>query len=370
MATTRQAGAGMNLAPYWSLPPITPGGQPVNVGSGPFSLAAGATQILPAGQYQIKLGSYTCIQIKDPVLGFWRAVDSTPGQLRFVNSDGVNVRLANMCGCAVGAAITNVGSGYTSTPTVTADAGSSTWVAIVGGAVGTVTVGTAGVGYNHAPNVIFSPPPAGGVQATGIAVVSGGGISSITKINQGAGYLSAPTVTIIPDPRDTITTAAAVTCALTGSGTVTAVYRTDHGTPLTSVPNLTFSGGGGSSAAATAVMCFAATGFTVSNAGVAYGNAQPFLVQATGGIVPAGATVVNPAMDAGIFVPRTAFISGTTTSGSVITATGAVVQDAGLFQAVPNGFVLPSGTAALPTTTAIVAITVGGITDTSYVYPF
>ncbi|MDE2103316.1 MAG: hypothetical protein KGL39_39110 [Patescibacteria group bacterium] len=371
MAITRMAGSGVALQPNFQAPAITPGGQPVLVGSGPLSLPAGASMILPAGQYYVQPGVYSCLQMKDPILGFWRTIETTPGSMRFVTSDGVNVRLANMSGCAVGAYITNVGSAYTSAPTVTASAGSSTWTAIVGGAVGTVTVGTAGAGYTHTPTVIFSPPPSGGVQATGIAVVSAGAISSITKINQGAGYTVAPTVTIIPDARDTITTAAAVTCALTGSGTITAIYRTDHGTPLTSVPTLSFSGGGGSSAAATVVMCFAATGFTVSNAGVAYGNAQPFLVTACGGIVAGAAgTVVNPALDKGLFVPRTGFITGTTTSGSVITATGAVVEDGGLFQRVPDGYVTPSGTAALPTTTAIVVITVGGVTDTSFLYPF
>ena len=89
------------------------------------------------------------------------------GISRYIVADGTNWRLINRTGCPTAAVITNVGSGYTSAPTVTASAGGSLWKAIVGGAINTtVTVTTAGT-YNYVPTIVFSAPPAGGINATG-----------------------------------------------------------------------------------------------------------------------------------------------------------------------------------------------------------
>lgn len=371
MGSTSQRGAGINTPINFPYPAISPAVVQILIGAGPISLPGGAVFPVPAGQYYITPGPYTMLVIKDPVTGFGETIVPTPNVPRYVSSDGANVSLVNYSGCAVGAYITNVGSAYTSAPTVTISAGNSTWKAIVGGAVsGTVTVGTAGVGYNYPPMVIIGPPPAGGIQATAVAVVSAGAVSSVTVINQGAGYTTAPPITLIPNPADTITTAAACTTALTGSGTITAIVRLTHGQPLTSVPTFTISGGGGASAAATAVMAFAATGMTVGTAGVAYGTSKPFLVTTDDGIVAGAAgAVVNPALGSNMFIPRQAVLSGTSTGGGAVTATGLRITDAGLFQAVPNGLVVPGGD-TVPTTQAVVTITVGGITDTSYIYPF
>lgn len=375
MAITRSGGPGVGLnnvplAPSFSGTGLSPSVTATNV----LSLAGGETFTLPAGQYYVTPGSYTLLQQKDPITSKWRAVPTQPNSSTLVSTDGATWRLANLTGCALGAYITNVGSGYTSAPTVTASAGGSAWTAIVGGAINsTVTITTAGVGYTNPPLLIVSPPPAGGVPATATAAVSAGAISAVTVVNQGAGYVTAPTITVVPDPRDTITTTAVLTvnATLTGSGTITAVLCTDHGQAQTAVPTLAFAGGGGASAAATAVMCFTATGFTVGNGGAVYGNAQPFLVIGAGGVVAGTAgAVVNPQFDRSVMTPRSAFITGTSTAGGAVTATGAVIQDGGLFQAVPSGFVIASGTGALPTTTAIVTITVGGTTDTSYVQAY
>jgi hypothetical protein len=58
---------------------------------------------------------------------------------------------------------------------------------------------TAGGVYSSAPSVTFGPPPAGGVQATGIALMSGTGtnqaVSQIGMTNWGLGYASAPAIT-------------------------------------------------------------------------------------------------------------------------------------------------------------------------------
>lgn len=346
-------------------------GYAFTAGSGPWTLAAGETQLIPAGQFTIKPGVYTSIQLKDPVSGIWRNY-SGAGAARQISSDGVNYRLANLTGCAIGAIVTNVGSAYTSAPTVTASAGTSAWTAIVGGAINsTVTITTAGAGYTHPPVLVVSAPPPGGVQATATATVSAGAISAVTVVNQGAGYAIAPTIQIIPDPRDTITTAAVLTVnsTLAGSGTITAILCTDHGTPLTAVPTLTITGGGGASGAATVVMCFAATGITVGAGGAAYGNAQPFMVLTGGGSnTSTPGAVVNPQVSTDLIDIRQANFTGTSTAGGAVTATNLVTNDAGLFEAVPLGFVIAGGT-GLATTVAQVTITVGGITDTSVMFP-
>ena len=315
MANTPQRGPGMTTPATYQVPYRSTTGAYANATAGPISLAASETFVVPAGLYMVQPGSYTFIQTKDPITGLWRNLSGHPGVTRQIESDGQNVRLANLSGCAVGAVITNVGSGYTSAPTVTASAGSSTWTAIVGGAINsTVTVTTAGAGYTYPPTLLFSAPPAGGVQASAVAVVSAGAISSVTVVNQGAGYTVAPTITVIPDARDTITTTAVLTVnsTLAGSGTITAVTCTSGGTPQTSVPTLSFSGGGGASAAATVVMCFACTGFSVAVNGAGYGNAQPMLILTGGGVTSATpGAVVNPQLGTGLFVPRQANISAT-----------------------------------------------------------
>ena len=368
MAITRQAGAGMGLQ-TWGLS----GNNNVR------SIPAGSVEIVPAGQFYITTGPYSQIQALDPISGLWRQLSPFNSAVQFVNSDGVNVRIANLTGTAVGGYVTNVGSGYTSAPVVTASAGGSAWTAIVGGAINaTVTITTAGAGYNYTPRLVISAPPVGGIQATATCTISGGAINAVTVVNQGAGYLTAPTIQVIADPRDalaatpgpTTTAVLTVNATLAGAQTITAVVCTNQGTVLTAVPTLTFTGGGGSSAAATVVMCFAATGFTVGAGGAAYGNAQPFGVITTGGIVAGSAgAVVNPYIANGMFTPRQANMSGVSTSGGAVTATGLVVNDPGLFQAVPSGLVLAGGS-GLATTVAQVTITVGGVADTVTLQPF
>lgn len=331
-------------------------------------LAAGQSTLIPPGNFIVTPGPYSVIQFKDQITGIWRAFSQSPNTTRQVLSDGVNYRLANLTGCAIGATITNVGSGYTSAPTVTPSAGSSEWVAIVGGAINTsVTITTAGAGYDYAPTLIIEPPQnSQGVQATATCTVSAGAINAVTVVNQGAGYATAPSITIVPDPRDTsITTQAVLTPALTGSGTITAILCTNHGTALTSVPTLTITGGGGASGAATVVMCFTATGITVVDGGAVYGNAQPFVVVTGDGKCAATpGAVTNPSVGNDLLVPRLANIRGTSTAGGAVTATGLRVIDGGLFSAVPIGACITAG-ATVPTTTATITVTVGGVSDLS-----
>jgi hypothetical protein len=58
---------------------------------------------------------------------------------------------------------------------------------------------TAGGVYSAPPTVTFGAPPAGGVQATGVAIMGGSGaaqfVQQIGMTNWGLGYAAAPTVT-------------------------------------------------------------------------------------------------------------------------------------------------------------------------------
>ena len=90
-----------------------------------------------AGWGSIKLGRYAVWQVLDPVSGIWRGIGDDGNAQRFVYGDGFNLRIANQTGCAVAAVVTTAGSGYTSAPTVTASAGNSSWVAVLGPLVST-----------------------------------------------------------------------------------------------------------------------------------------------------------------------------------------------------------------------------------------
>jgi hypothetical protein len=369
MALNRITGSGIGLgAVQYQLPG----------GNNEIVLQGGQTYLLPAGQYMITPDPYTFIQILDPITGLWRNLPTNASKTGFFSCDGYNMRLANLTGCALGAIVTNVGSGYTSAPVVTASAGSSTWLPIWTG-IGltsaaahivnsTVTVTNGGT-YTYTPQIVFSAPPAGGVPATGYVTLSGSAINSVTVVDQGAGYTSVPTITIIPDVRETAAGGGVLTATLTGSGTIGALLCTNPGTAVTAVPTLNVSGGGGSSFAATVEMCFTATGLTVTNGGAAYGNAQPFLVTTAGGANTgtAGASV-NPAVSSGLLTPRPAQFLGTSTAGGAITATGLVIVDAGLFMSVPNAIVI-AGNGNLPTTVGAATVTVGATTSRSVVVP-
>ena len=175
------------------------------------SLAAGASMLIPAGNWNVRLGPYLTVQEFDPVLQIYRphGDDGTSwgstggGSMRQVQSDGQNWRIANLTGCAVGGLITNAGTGYangiglTATGmTVTASSGASVWSTIVGGALNTSpTITNGGTNYDYAPILTVQAPPAGGIPASMTCTVSGGVINAVTVTNQGAGYTSAPLVT-------------------------------------------------------------------------------------------------------------------------------------------------------------------------------
>jgi hypothetical protein len=383
MAFPRIGGAGIPLSVAGGLVPNFSGSPPVAAGfSNVITLSASETWLIAPGTYACAPGPYTCLQWLDPVQNAWRNVGADNGGVPLlIDSDGASFRLANLTGTPIGALITNAGSGYTNGIgaaatglTVTPSAGGSTWVPVVGGANnGTVTITAGGSNYTFPPILIFDAPPAGGIQATGVCTISGGAINVVTVTNPGAGYTTVPNISVVNDPRDTTGSKGVLTAgALVGSGTLTALYPSAQGTALTAVPTFTFSPA--STTAATAVMNFVVTGFTIGSglSGTGYGNAQPFIVLGSGGIVSGtrAANVAGPIADVNLTIPRMAQLQGTSTAGgkAQASAVGAsVVADAGFgFQAVPSLVILPNGSGA-PSTVAQLTAAVGGITDSSWI---
>lgn len=337
--------------------------------SNEYALQAGQCMIVPNGTWYVGK-KYARVQELDPVSGTWRNIGDD-GPWNFVWSDGVNVRLANQTGCAVGALITNVGSGYTSNPTVTPSAGSSVWQPIIGGALNTTIVVTnGGTGYTYPPLVEFAAPPAPGIPATGYCTLSGGAVSTVTVVDQGAGYTQAPTISFVNDPREGLNgvstgSGAAAYATLTGAGTLTGLVVLDHGTPLTSLPTLTFTGGGGSSAAATVLMDWSVTGGAVTTPGADYTAGAGFVnVSSVNRLTAGSAAITNPTMMANIVRQRPAQILFPTSAAGALTATGLQVADGGHYTFAPAaGDITITGGTDIISAAAVVTLAVGGNTD-------
>ena len=375
MAFPRIGGAGIPLSIASGLVPNYAGSPPVAAGfTNVVTLPAGQTFVIPGGTYFVAPGAYTALQWNDPVSGLWRTIAADNQSVALIlDSDGANFRLANLTGTPIGALITNAGTGYTNGIgsaatglTITPSAGASTWVPVVGGSINsTVTITAGGTGFLFAPALVFDAPPAGGIQATGTCTISAGAINAVTVTNQGAGYTTAPNITIVNDPRDTAGRNAVLTvnATLAGSGSLTAMYPSAQGTPVTAVATFTFSPA--STTAATAVMCFVITGLTVTSGGTAVAAGStlvgfPILTAGT-----RAANTAGPINDTGLTMPRAAWITPNI-SGGVVQGSGNVIVDAGYgFQAVPIvGLISTTGVA--PTAGINITATVGGISDTTW----
>jgi hypothetical protein len=374
MAIPRIGGAGVNLP----LPNAIP-----NLYSNRITIQAGQTYLVPSGQWQISLGNYTNIQFYDPVSLIWRNYDATPNVDYTLLSDGANMRIVNTTGCAVGAVVTNVGSGYTSIPTATSSAGGSLWRVVLGPYVNTTQsapIGAANTGsnYTYPPICVVDPPPPGGVQCTMTCTISAGAINALTVVDVGGGYTTTPTLHFIPDPRDPnlvagvstpLVNAANYTLATTGAQTVAAVLCTDPGNAVTALPTLSFSGGGGTNAAATVVMNWTVTGIANVTAGTGYGagNVMGFAIGGLTAATPVAGTP-NPSLGSNLTQIRQAILQVPTSAGG-ITATGLKIVDGGLgYQAVPQaGFLVGNG--GLATNAAGANLTVGGTTDSYWMQP-
>ena len=139
--------------------------------------------------------------------------------------------------------MSNVGSGYTLTPTVafsTAPSGgvTATGIATFGSyldSVSQVYLTNPGSGYTVAPSVSFSSLSGSGAEAT--TTIGNGSIGIVTITSGGSGYTTVPTVTI-SGPVGTGTTATAV-AGITTTGEINRIYITNAGSGYTSTPTIT-----------------------------------------------------------------------------------------------------------------------------------
>lgn len=154
--------------------------------------------------------------------------------------------------------ITNVGSGYTSPPTVSASGGSGS------GATFSVTLtqsgGIASVNVTYSGDYgseVVTVTPSGGGGSGAVLTANlfpgtphGWGVGSVSVVSPGTGYTSAPAINF-SGPQQFA--AAAATSTIASSGSVSKVTITNPGIGYAAgdTPSLSFSGGGGSSAAAT-----------------------------------------------------------------------------------------------------------------------
>lgn len=354
-------------------PQDTPGNQ--------LALAPGDTFVVPAGDYTISLGMYLVMQFLDPVTNVWTLAPGAAWQrgLLFLSSDGFNIRIANLTGCVVSAAVINGGTGYVQATTTITAIGAFTGAAptilpIVGGALAVAggTLIANGAGYGVAPLVMIPPPPpaqsnangVGGIPATAIAVIASGTVSSISIVNPGAGYPSAPVAVIVPSPFDpnlnTGITAATVTFSLASAGAIMGALVTNSGSPLPngSLASVTLSiGGAGASGSLTANVMQTIVSGSVTGAGTGFSGVGA--VSTVGGAPLAGSITNGPASNFLAFEPRPANIGAT-----LGTVTNAAIYDGGLFESAPT---LSQGSAG--TVAATIAAVMGGRADIALVQP-
>lgn len=366
MVASQLAGPGQGLPPAQALYPFSLYNGENVPATNTVSLAPGETLPVPAGTWLVDMGSYTVFQMYDPVSTTWRPVSSARQGPITVVSDGFNLRVANMTGCAVAAIVTTAGSNYVqASTTVTPSAGNSQWQPIIGGAINvTVSITNAGTGYTIPPIVEIAAPPSPGVPASAIAVLSSGTVSSITVLNQGAGYNAAPSIALVPVPTDpaylsgAITTNATATATLTGAGTLTAVLCTNPGSSFTTVPSLTIAGAG-TSAAATIVPMWTLTGVSITSGGAGFSaNVE---ISTLGGIPSATAAGTNPAIQLTGYIPRKASVLATSNGGTIATIN--TIYDGGLFTGTPTPLITTQ-TGAAGTVAATVAFTLSSVNAT------
>jgi hypothetical protein len=250
--------------------PFNIGSAPIGLGTNRISLGPGQVWPVPRGTYLLAVtGVISAFQWFDPVRQEWVNLLG-PGaawQVRMEFIDGSNYRVVNLSDSWYGGLVTTPGTGYAQASTsVTAGTGNSTWQPIVGGALGTFTTnaGTgfnAGSGWTKPPIVAIANPPPPGIAATATAALNAGAVGTVTIRTAGAGYTTAPPVYLFPDITDPAYISGAaqlwspnpglVTVALTGAGTVTGLLLVNAGQLLTTAPTLTVNGVGSSAVVTT-----------------------------------------------------------------------------------------------------------------------
>lgn len=384
----RISGPGVGLPYPQNLYPSNQIGNPPDAATNKITLAPGDTLPIPAGDWYLNMGQYLVLQYLDPVTNTWSMGPNAAwgGGHQFVVSDGFTARIANLTGCPVSATVTAPGNGsyVQATTTVTATGGTSTWLPIVGGALGGLSIIAAGAGYGVAPEVFIpAPPPAsnnangvGGIPATAQAFISSGTVSGVTFTNPGAGYPSGVTLVLVPSATDpnlaSGITNATVSFSLVNAGSITGVLCTNPGVAITPA-NITLTvAGAGANATLTANVLQTVTAASVTGFGLGYGTLNALLTT-VGGVPSTGSISQNPEGLGLSWRPRPAQVALATTgaTGSLAAQVG-TIYDGGLFLcSTAPGFVIASQPIAgtVGVTAATIALTMGSRADIATLQP-
>jgi len=176
-------------------------------------------------------------------------------------------------GIVTGVTVTNSGSGYTSTPTVSFPSGGgtgATGLAVLSPAiVDSVTVVNGGSGFTGTPTLTFQG--GGGTGAAATANITSGSISSVTMTNNGSGYTSAPAVIV----QSAINNAAYATATLMPFGVSGTSMETFQQRVWLPFPNQTGNQENGGTFLVSSPESF--TDFATSDGGLTYVSTDPFL---------------------------------------------------------------------------------------------
>jgi hypothetical protein len=124
---------------------------------------------------------------------------SAPNSANGVQATAVATITANVVSSIL---ITEAGTGYTSSPTVTFNGGGGSGANAVSGittfATGTVSVlvTAGGTGYTNASNLTVTIAGGGGANAAAQGIVSGGIVTQVVMTNVGSGYTNASNITV------------------------------------------------------------------------------------------------------------------------------------------------------------------------------
>jgi hypothetical protein len=392
------SGPGLGLQLPQNLYPSELQNAPYDFSTNAIALAPGNALPIPRGTFMVHTGMYSVIQYLDPITNSWTMSPSAAwtGPLHVVQSDGFNVRVANMLGCPVSAVVTALGTGtwvQASTVITPTPANGSTWAPIIGGRLaltgGTITTATAGAGYGKPPLVFFpAPPPAsnnpngvGGIPAKGWTSIANGSVNGFTFTNPGAGYATAPTVVLLPDPTDpnlaTGITAATLTFTLTNTASLTGAICTNSGAALTGPASGADYGftlsvtGAGAAASLSANILQTVIGTSITGAAGGYGTTAMEI--STVGGVPTGGSIPNEYSIGNAWRPRKAQIGYSVTgSGSLAPGTVGTIYDGGLFLGAsaptPVVSILPLATTGTLNSSGL-ALRVGAVADYVLIQP-
>lgn len=245
--------------------------------------------------------------------------------------------------------ITNVGTGYTTSPTVTIIDSTGTG-AIATASIGTstitsITIVNGGSGY-VAPQISFIGGGGSGVSA--IPTVVGGVITNVTIITNGSNYTTAPTVVVT----DSVGTGAQLTAVLSGSP-ITGIEVVNGGSGY-SDPTINVTGSGTISTATNSkTVTGSGTSFTTqvvpgkilkTSAGVTIGTVE-IVNSNTSVTLYANATVALSSQAYKIWSGPTVTISGGGGAGAVATATveTGVIDEILLYGGIKEVTVISSG---------------------------